>query len=293
MTVCTASLFYWFYDLDTKDFGPAIIAASDRMLTDIGLDIEYEASRYKGTTLTKTHMVLIAGDIRVHSAMLLELAPTLSGNNDLTTLELAELCAEFFQKYRRKEGERMFLSPLNLDENSFLSRQRTMEPSLVVELANQLQGHKIEAEALVVGCDKKLAHLYRVDASGIVTCHDDIGFVSIGNGGVHASAQFMYESYTHSVPYYPALYQTFVAKKRAEVAPGVGGFTDMFVLNRNGITRVPDALIQALERIYKANVERVKNFPVEAESQLIEAEKALFPQPSEMPADTTSTDPKN
>jgi hypothetical protein len=34
MTVCTASVFFWTYDIATKDFGPAIVTASDRMLTD-------------------------------------------------------------------------------------------------------------------------------------------------------------------------------------------------------------------------------------------------------------------
>ena len=92
------------------------------------------------------------------------------------------------REYRMKEAARLFLSPLNLDEKSVLAQQHTMEPSLVIELANQLQGHKIEAEALVLGCEGKQAHLYRVDRSGVVTCHDDIGFVSIGNGGVHATA---------------------------------------------------------------------------------------------------------
>jgi hypothetical protein len=118
----------------------------------------------------------------------------------------------------------------------------------------------------------------------VVTSHDDIGFVSIGNGGVHASAQFMLASYTHVVAYYRALYQTFAAKKRAEVAPGVGDFTDMFLINRNGVTQVPPAVIDVLNEIYAKNLERVRRFPEEAEGQLVEAEMRLFSQPSTPPA---------
>jgi hypothetical protein len=253
------------------------------MLTDIDLGIEYQGSRYKGTVLGKQHMILVSGDVTIHSAMLLQLAPTLAASQAITTLEMAELCAGFMREYRMKEAARLFLSPLNLDEKSFLAQQRTMEPSLVIELANQLQGHKIEAEALVLGCEGKQAHLYRVDRSGVVTCHDDIGFVSIGNGGVHASAQFMLESYTHAIGYYRALYQTFAAKKWAEVAPGVGNFTDMFFITRDGVTQVAPAVIAVLDEIFAKNLERVKKFSEEAESQLIQAEQKLFPQPSTPP----------
>jgi hypothetical protein len=287
MTVCTASMFYWMYG--DNDIGPAIVTASDRMLTDIGLGIEYQGSRYKGATVTKKHMVLVSGDVTVHSAMILEIAPIVQDNSLLSTLDIAELCSKFMRTHRMKDAARTYLAPLNLDEESFIDRQRTMEPQLVIELTNQLQGHKIEVEALVIGCDDKLAHMYRVDQAGIVSCHDDIGFVSIGNGGVHSSAQFMLDSYVHNYNYCRALYLTFSAKKRAEVAPGVGDFTDMFFINRNGVTQVPLTVINVLNRIYKENQKRIKKFPEQAETRIIAAEKAIFPQPSE-PAPEPQTD---
>jgi hypothetical protein len=103
------------------------------MLTDIGLGIEYQGSRYKGSVLGKQHMILqhmilVSGDVTIHSAMLLQLAPVLAATAEITTLEMAELCAGFLREYRMKEASRLFLWPLNLDENSFLARQRTMEP---------------------------------------------------------------------------------------------------------------------------------------------------------------------
>jgi hypothetical protein len=74
----------WTYDIATKDFGPAIVTASDRMLTDIDLGIEYQGSRYKGTVLGKQHMILVSGDVTIHSAMLLQLAPALAASQAIT-----------------------------------------------------------------------------------------------------------------------------------------------------------------------------------------------------------------
>jgi hypothetical protein len=225
-------MFVWHYG--SEDFGTALVAASDKMLTDEGLGIEYQGSRGKWGCFGKRLLVLVAGDIVIHSEVVKRLFAELKDAETPTTFELAQLAAKEMREYRTQEAERLYLSPLNLDRDSFLDRQRTMEATLVVELANQMQKHKIEAEALVLGCEQNTGSIYRVDRYGLVTNHSDIGFASIGSGGIHSSAHFMFESYSHGTMYYRALYQTFKAKKRAEVAPGVGGYTDMFLVTKNG-----------------------------------------------------------
>ena len=268
MTVCTASLFFWLYDQAANDFGSAIIAASDRKLTDIGLGIGYEGSRFKGSFVPNNQLVLVSGDIVVHSAILGRLGERLK--EPTTTLETAEIVGQLMREYKMTEASRLYLAPLNLNENSFTAQQRTMEPSLVIELANQLQTHKIEADAMVVGIDDNKGSLYRVDSNGLVTNHSDIGFISIGSGGIHSSAYFMTTSYTYLTMYYRALYHTFAAKKRAEVDPYVGTYTDMFLLNRNTATQIPREMIAELEKIYAERIEREKRLPEEAEMKLVE-----------------------
>ena len=167
MTVCTAALFFWNYNPkpeEPPDLGGAIIAASDRALTDSGLGIGYEGSRFKGSALATKQLVLVAGDITTHSAILRLLNAELKPGQTKTTLQTANMVARLLREYRMREAAHVFLAPLNLDENSFLAQQRTMEPTLVMELANQLQEHKIDAEAIVVGCDDdKEANIYRVN----------------------------------------------------------------------------------------------------------------------------------
>ncbi|MGA9304174.1 MAG: hypothetical protein WBW31_02095 [Candidatus Sulfotelmatobacter sp.] len=281
MTVCTASVFSWVYDPATNDFGGAVVAASDRKLTDIGLGIGYEGARFKGALMSNSLLVLVSGDIVVHTAILTKLGENLNEPQAASALEMAEIVGQLMREYRMTEASRMYLAPLNLDENSFIAQQRTMESSLVIELANQLQQHKIEAEALVVGVDDNSASLFRIDAKGLVTNHSDIGFVSIGSGGIHSSAYFMTTSYTHATMYYRALYHTFAAKKRAEVDPYVGTYTDMFVLNRNMAAQIPREMIAELERIYAERIEHEKRVPEEAEMRLIEVDKNA--QPSDPP----------
>ncbi|MDO6415214.1 hypothetical protein Q4F19_12550 [Sphingomonas sp. BIUV-7] len=88
------------------------------------------------------------------------------------------------------------------------------------------------------------------DGGGIVTSHVDIGFVSIGTGGIHSSAYFMQLPFNHQVGYHHALRTTFFAKKRAEVSPGVGVQTDMFLITGNGVSAIQAADLSLMEQGY-------------------------------------------
>jgi hypothetical protein len=56
----------WFYG--EGDFGRAILTASDRMLT--AGDIQYEPSQHKTSHLSPTTLLLVAGDMTVHTEAL-------------------------------------------------------------------------------------------------------------------------------------------------------------------------------------------------------------------------------
>jgi len=48
-----------------------------------------------------------------------------------------------------------------------------------------------------------------------------------------------------------AILTTFLAKKRAEVAPGVGQATDLFLITRNGTDHLSDEAVSDMEAIFK------------------------------------------
>lgn len=253
MTVCTASICVWNYTKigEAEDFGRAIITASDRLLTDGGLGIEYEASRWKTAIIQNQTMILVAGDLTFHSEVLDLVGRKFADGPPVNALQVANELGLTFENVRRSRAAKRYLAPLGMSERAFFP-EHTGNPDLLIDLSNKMQEFRIDVEAIVVGCEENLTGLFRIDEWGTVTNHADIGFVSIGIGGIHSSAQFMLEPYTHSNAYYPALVSTFLAKKRAEVAPGVGTATDMFVVTRAGVTKIPDEVVSALERSYQS-----------------------------------------
>ena len=89
----------------------------------------------------------------------------------------------------------------------------------------------------------------------------------------------MLEFYSHGNGYYRALYQTFKAKKRAEVAPGVGGYTELFYVTRDGASAVDRSVIDRLEEIHKEDIRRVDLRSTEIDEELSNYFNELYSQP--------------
>src|SRR5215207_7140862 len=69
---------------------------------------------------------------------------------------------------------------------------------------------------------------------GYLSCEDVVGFASVGSGSRHAESQMMLARHAWNADLDPTLLTTYLAKKRAEVAPGVGTETDMFMITGPG-----------------------------------------------------------
>jgi hypothetical protein len=87
-----------------------------------------------------------------------------------------------------------------------------------------------EVSTIFAGLDTSGAHIYSVRYDGILNCHDAVGFAAIGAGARHASSQFMLAKHGLTKPLADTLRLTYFAKKRSEVAPGVGEQTDMCLI---------------------------------------------------------------
>lgn len=277
MTICVAAIFRWVYDGEKQDIGPAVVTASDRMLTDEGLGIEYEPNQYKGAHLTDRIMALVSGDVTVHSAVLQTLIPSLSSKPDDRVGVVASMYAQRVRQLIAQRAANRFLSPLGLDANTFLSRQKEMDPALVMELSNRLLDQEVEGEALIVGCEgDTAAHIYSVDKRGAVRCHDDLGFAVVGIGGIHAAGQFMTYSYTNMWGWYPALAITYAAKKRSEIAPGVGKETDMFYITRSGVAQIPQETRTAVGAAFDESERLKKQIDHDLVEKIKEADRLIF-----------------
>lgn len=250
MTVCIAAI------SDFKD-KPVIVGASDRMLT--ASDIQFEPEQPKINPITSSIVIMIAGDSATQAEIIhdveIEIASHIAANPskwiDLRTV--AEVYVQFYNKRRMREVQNRILVPLGLDLNTFISRQNEMNSTFISQVATELYGYRIpDVEAIITGLDTTGAHIYVV-SNGNITCNDTVGFASIGIGSGHANSQFMFAGHTGKKPYPDTLLLAYSAKKRAEVAPGVGEATDMFFIGTGlgTFTRMPPSSLGNLNGIYE------------------------------------------
>lgn len=223
MTICIAAICTW-------GAQKMIVGASDRMLT--AGDIEFEPSQSKIFALTPTgHVIaLTAGDTAAQTEICTKTSQQLTKRTVTDIGEIADIYGHQFAACRRRRSEQAILAPLGLDIESFAARQREMLPQLVDRIATDLRDHKLEAETIITGVDASGGHIYVIRDPGEIARNDGVGFAAIGLGEWHAASQFMFRRYTSQWTFPRASMLTYSAKKRAEVAPGVGRETDMFYI---------------------------------------------------------------
>lgn len=246
VTVCIAALFnWWAHGRWTR----VVMTASDRMIT--RGSTEYQLPQMKICELTNKALVLVAGEIVAHSEAVRETQKSLAASPGHTIREIAEIFGSHLAAYTRRQAVQTYLRPIGLDEEGLIARQATMAPHLVTDLTAQLQNHRIDAEAIVCGCDDTNGHIYHVNHEGFVTCHDDVGFIAIGIGAPHAESMFMARAYANWWNYWDTVLLTYAAKKRGEVAPGVGEHTDMLFVSPAGIERIREDVMKKVAEIYE------------------------------------------
>jgi hypothetical protein len=265
MTVCIAAICTWM--VDDKGTG-AIITASDRMITRRG-ESEYEPPQAKFLHLSKRTAVLFAGDITVHSEAIQKTRTALLDAPTDNVGEIAELYASFVRALREREATQMYLSPLGLTGDSLLSGT---EGPLANKLREQVQGHTLDAEAMVVGTDNigKGAHIYHVNGIGFVTCHDEVGFLAIGMGAGHAESQIMAFKYAPWWRYFDTVVVLYSAKKRAEVAPGVGPITDMYFIQDGGPELLRADVMKLVAELYDESLAQEEAQRAQQVTKLVE-----------------------
>lgn len=183
-------------------------------------------------------------------------------------------------------AEAAVLRPLGLDLLSFLGT------SLGEALAREMLAFALGDVALIiVGIDSSGPHLYSVE-NEVVACHDFAGFASIGIGNWHANSLLMAAGHTKRRLLAETFLLVYSAKRRAEIAPGVGNGTDMFIIGPGlgqHLPELPDSLMDNLERIYNAEQERIRDAASRAAKEVTEyVEKLGTPKTTNQVVDTAA-----
>ncbi len=259
MTVCVAAM----AEKNT------IVGASDRMLT--AGDVEFEPDQYKIWQFSTAIVALVAGDSTLQSEILKRVDIDIKKriNDDPNTwVSVKDVAATYCKKYRellREHAEADILSPLGLDVDKFLKRQGKMRPELVNAIAEKLTDYEFPSllETIFIGTDndgplgdkgQKLiyAQIYATEKVKLASL-TTVGFAAIGSGKSHAESQFMFSGHSPRHSFSDTMLLTYAAKKRAEVAPGVGKTTDMVVIGPGlgSLLKVEDAHLEKLDQIYQ------------------------------------------
>lgn len=222
-------------------------------------DIQFEPQQTKLVILTTSIVVQMAGDVSMQSEIILRAGADIGKRveaepwNWWNVSDVAELYRHYYQEARLRRAEHELLTPLGLDRNTWITRQQEMDSGLVRQLATELINYRLQpCAAIISGVDSTGPHIYVADNGGI-SCQDWVGFAAIGAGAGHANSQLMFAGHTRNKPIPETFLAVYFAKKRAEVAPGVGQATDMFGIGPKlgSYFPIPDTDLQALAAIYE------------------------------------------
>jgi 20S proteasome alpha/beta subunit len=248
-----------------------IIAASDRMLT--AGDVQFEPQQSKIVTLSSSIAALTAGDAGMQAEIFHQVRRDVTARIEadpehwLMVREVADLYSQYCAQVRLRRAESAILAPLGLTAETYLSRQQQLAAALVQQIATELINFSAPSvAAIITGIDPSGAHIYVAD-NATITCHDTVGFAAVGAGYWHADSQFMFAGHTRARPMPETLLLTYSAKKRAEVAPGVGSGTDMFMVGPSLGSYFPvgEHVLDELEAIYQATQQTIRSAEQDAE----------------------------
>ncbi len=226
MTVCITAV---------CDNGNAVVAASDRMITHLGLSIEFTHNTPKIYPLCEKCVMLSAGNALAHTKIVDVIKDKLAGKKDETIEQIANMISDVYQDLRREEVEGILLKTRGITIESFYDNYIKHFPIELVQMIDgTISNYNLGLDLIICGIDRKGAHVFGVVNPGIANCYDSLGFYAIGSGLPHASTllAFTYEPGMSLEDMKKYLYKV---KKNAEVAPGVGKETDMSVITDNGI----------------------------------------------------------
>ena len=245
MTICIAAICK---DRKGNDAG-AVVLISDRMVT-FGNFLEFEHEIPKVTFTQPQIGVLIAGDA-------LRGSKVLNGVNqqpsNTTVEQTANALASAYSACRDAQIEVELFRPRGITKSGFYAGEFSgisQQAQLFFSLDNAVQTFNFNVEMLVAGLDGRGAHIFSVgNPGGSFTDYHQIGFHAIGSGGIHALQSLIGFSQSRLKPLDETLIAVFIAKRRAESAPGVGNDTDLWIIEADRTVKLDDAQLGTLHEL--------------------------------------------
>jgi hypothetical protein len=241
MTVCIAATC-------AQEGAPAVVFASDRMVQ--WGPVEFEHTQRKVTLETPHVIAMVSGDALLGTKLTRDIAGALAG----TTQPVGNIAMGLAQGYdtmRRSEIEQQFLHPRGLDFQTYYDRQAHLNGNIVAVLDQAMAQYNPMVDLVIAGIDGSGAHIYTVHSPyGVSRLHDMIGYAAVGSGELHALQALIGFRHSTDAGLPETVFRVYAAKRRAEVAPGVGLDTDMGLITPQGTRWLIDDEKQELRAMY-------------------------------------------
>jgi len=253
MTICIAAI---------CEQGSALVLATDSMITNEGLSIEFEHPGKKMTPLSDTCIALTAGDALAHTELFNMVQEEITKLRTPSVIEVVSKIKECYQNIRKREIREKILNPRGFkDFDDFYQAQRVLHPDIAINIQSEIERYDYGLHILIGGISEGVAHIYGISDPGTSKCFDAIGFHAIGSGLPHAINTLIARNCNQELSLPEVFLIVYEAKKMAEKAPGVGTtITDMCIMNSRGISEFPREKISELQEIYEKWVRREPNW---------------------------------
>jgi hypothetical protein len=173
---------------------------------------------------------LIAGDVLFANEVIEAARKEIIDKGITATSVIAESFRKAYQNVRMQRLVRNELESRGLDINSYYQTQQHLFPPLVQLIDNAFKQYNPRVEFIVAGQDGESCQLFTVFSPGDSICHDAIGYATIGSGAPHAIYSLIESTYKKSLNKESVEKFVKAAKKRSEVAPGVGKETKVVII---------------------------------------------------------------
>ena len=225
MTICIAALY---------ENGKGCVLASDQMTTarfPIGYEFENEEiKKIIKVRETTVSYLLSAGDVLFANEVLEAVRKDVDEKGITATPVIAELFRRHYQTVRKQHIIRHELEPRGLTLDLYYQAHQKLVQAVVMMIDNALKTGNPRTELIVTGFGESGCSVFSIINPGDLFCHDAIGFVAVGSGGPHAIYSLIEAGYKKSMDAKTVYDLVKKAKRRSEVAPGVGRGTEIISL---------------------------------------------------------------
>jgi len=265
MTICIGAI---------CERGSSLILASDTMITNATLSIQFEHKTRKMTSLSDLCIALTAGDALAYTELFNAVQSEIARLREPSIGEIVSKIKECYQAIRELEIKERILNPRGFaDFQDFYRAQNLLVSDVALSIQMQIDSYDYGLDILVAGISQDVAHIYGIFDPGTSKCFDSIGFHAIGSGLSHAVNTLIVRGHHQEMPMKEAFIVTYEAKKMAEKAPGVGNnITDICIMTPRQILYFPRDRVEELHGIYEKWVQRDPDWANELDNLFKEIE---------------------